>query len=120
MQTLIARVSTMAIILWAVALPVFAQSGCTGNNCLQNPLRFDSIQGFIEGVLKAIVLIALPIITAFMVYAGFKYIAARGNPGKLGKAHENFLYVLIGTALILGAWVLATLIGGTVSQLMGR
>jgi hypothetical protein len=104
--------------VWAMALPVLAQSECTGQECLRNPLRFPSIEKFIEGVLQAVVMIALPIIVLFMVYAGFKYIFARGNSGKITDAHKNFTYVIIGTALILGAWVLATLIGGTVTQLL--
>ena len=104
-------------ILFVLAIPASAQ--CTGT-CLENPLRFESLERFIEGVLQAIVMIGLPIIVAFIVYAGFKYIAARGNSGKITSAHENFKYVIIGTILILSAWVLATLIGGTVSQLLGN
>jgi len=114
----------LTLLVWAAALPVFAQStatqGCTGNNCLQNPLRFPSLETFIQGFLQAMVMIALPIITVFVVYAGFLFIAARGNKDKIGKARDNFVYVVIGAALILSAWVLATLIGGTVSQLLGR
>ena len=117
MRKTIDRTLSLALIAWAAALPVFAQSaGAT----LENPLRFDSIERFIEGVLQAIVMVALPIIVAFMVYAGFKYIFARGNVSKIGEAHKNFTYVIIGTILILGAWVLATLIGGTVTQLLGN
>lgn len=98
------------------AVPVAAAAQQT----LENPLRFSSLERFIEGVLQAVVMVALPIIVAFIVYAGFKYIFARGNPGEISKAHANFTYVIIGTILILGAWVLATLIGGTVTQLLGN
>ena len=111
-----------ALIVWLVALPVFAQITQTcgvGQKCLQNPLRFPSIEKFIAGLLQAIVMIALPIITLFIVYAGFKYISARGKPDKLSESNKNFVYVVIGTILILSAWVLATLIGGTVTQLLG-
>lgn len=119
-MTFINRTTTLAILLWSLTLPVFAQTGCgNGSTCLENPLRFSSIERFIEGVLQAVIMIALPIIVAFIVYAGFKYIFARGNPGAIGEAHKNFTYVIIGTILILGAWVLATLIGGTISQLLG-
>jgi hypothetical protein len=118
------HLSLLAISAWVTLLPFVAaaqtQTPCTGNNCLQNPLRFPSLERFIEGVLQAVVMIALPIIVAFTVYAGFKYIFARGNADGIKKAHENFKYVIIGTILILGAWVLATLIGATVSQLLGR
>lgn len=113
-------VATFALLAWAAALPVFAQTqNCgTGQKCLQNPLRFASIETFIEGVLQAVVMIALPIITVFIVYAGFKYVAARGKPDALRESNKNLMYVVIGATLILAAWVLATLIGGTVTQLL--
>ncbi len=96
------------------AFPALAQT-------LQNPLTgFDTLSEFIEGAMRAVVMIALPIITVFIVIAGFMYVWARGNSDKIKTAHTNFLYVLLGTTLILGAWVLATLIGGTVTQLMGN
>lgn len=116
----LAHVVTLALMVWAAALPVLAQSSnCTTGKCLENPLRFPSLERFVEGVLQAIVMIALPIITAFMVYAGFKFVFARGNPGQISEARKNFTYVIIGTIMILGAWVMATLIGGTVTQLLG-
>lgn len=109
------RILALVIIAWAFALPVFAE-GPTG---LENPLKFNSIQDFVAGFLRAIVMIAIPLITIFVVYAGFKFIAARGNPGKIGEARENFMWVILGAILILSAWVLATLLGGTVRQLLG-
>lgn len=121
----------LAILVCGLAMPVMAQKAtapsgssgsspncATGQVCLENPLKFTSVEKFVEGLLRAVVMIALPIISVFIIYAGFKYIAARGNPGKIGEAHNNFKYVLIGATLILSAWVLATLIGGTVSQLL--
>ncbi len=84
---------------------------------LENPLKFKDISEFIAGALRVLVMVALPIITLFVVYAGFLFVTAQGNVGKLGEAKKNFLYVIIGALLIMGAWVIATLIGGTVSQL---
>lgn len=110
------RIITLGIMLWAAALPVLAQGPQNG---LQNPLKFTSIERFIEGFLRAIVIIALPLITIFIVYAGFKFIAARGNPEGLNDAKRNMTYVIIGAILILSAWVLATMIGGTIRQLFG-
>jgi hypothetical protein len=112
------RLASIAFIVWAFALPVFAQSGAPEKG-LQNPLKFDNINDFIAGTLRAIVMIAIPLITIFIVYAGFKFISARGNPGGLSEAKENFKWVILGAILILSAWVLATLIGGTVRQLLG-
>ena len=87
---------------------------------LQNPLKspFDSIPGFISGVLKVVVMIALPIITLLFVVVGYQFISAQGNSSKLEEAKKNFWYAVLGAFLILGAWILATLIAGTVSQLV--
>jgi len=88
---------------------------------LESPLNeaFSTVPGFIAGALKALVMIALPILTLFIVYSGFLFVAAQGNEHKLEDAKRNFMYVIIGALLILGAWVIATLIAGTVSQLTG-
>lgn len=100
-----------------VALTSFALA----QNTLQNPLnsQFSTIPNFISGVLKVLVIIALPIITLFIVYSGFKFVSAQGNSEKLGEAKRNFQYVILGAILILGAWLIATLIGGTVTQVVG-
>lgn len=89
---------------------------------LENPLNrnFSTIPAFIAGALKVLVIVALPIITLFLVVAGFMFVFARGNSSKLDEAKKNFVYVIIGALLILGAWVIATLIGGTVTQLVGN
>ena len=69
--------------------------------------------------MRAIVLLALPVIALFIVIAGFKFVAAQGNENKISEAKDNLKYVVYGTVLILGAWVIATLIGGTVKQVLG-
>lgn len=86
---------------------------------LNNPLNsnFSSVPAFIAGALKALAMIALPVITLFLVISGFLFITAQGNQQKLETAKKNFAYVIIGALLILGAWILATLIAGTISQL---
>jgi len=108
-------VVTAAAFLMLLSLPTYAAEG------IQSPLKpeVSSIPGFIEAALKALVMIALPILTLFIVYSGFKFISAQGNSSKLEEAKKNFMYVIIGSLLILGAWVVATLVGGTVNQLTG-
>lgn len=99
-----------------------AGSAFAQNQTLQNPLnpQFSTIPNFISGALKVLVMVSLPIITLFIVISGFMFIKARGNPGELDVAKKNFYYVILGALLILGAWIIATLIGGTVTQLTGN
>ena len=95
---------------------------CAGGQGFCNPLNssFSSIPAFLAGALKVMVMVAIPLITLFVVISGFMFIMARGNASKLEKAKQNFVYVILGALLILGAWVIAELIGGTVTQLIGR
>lgn len=108
----------VAAVIWSLPLIVAAQT--TGGG-IQNPLNsnYSTIPNFIAGVLRAMVQIGLPIVALFLLLAGYKFISAQGNSEKLGAARENFVYVIVGALLILGAWVLATLIGNTVTQIVG-
>lgn len=89
----------------------------TGFLCSPLNPQLSTIPGFVSAVLKAVVAIALPLISLAFVYSGFMFVIARGNAEALKKARTNFLYVVVGAALILGAWILAELIGSTISQL---
>jgi len=105
-----------ASLLW---LPLVVSAQSQG---IQNPLNsaYSTIPTFIAGFLKVMVQIGLPVVALFMLIAGYKFASAGGNSEKLSKAKENFVYVIIGACLILGAWVLATLIGNTVSNVVGN
>jgi len=107
------RISTFSIMaLFFLADIAYAQSGK-----LENPLAFNTIAEFVAGALQALVVIALPIVGFFIVLSGFMFISSRGDSEGLAKAKQNFVYVIIGSILILGAWALAQLIGGTIEQL---
>ncbi len=51
------------------------------------------------------------------IYAGFKYVTARGDSKKISDAHNALLYSAIGTAVLLGAWVIASVIRNTIMSL---
>ena len=87
---------------------------------IQNPVGVDSISAFIQLVLQAMVKLGSVVVALFILIAGFMFVAARGNTSKLTEARENCKYVMYGAILILGAWVIATVIQGTVMQILGR
>lgn len=106
-----------SLVSFFLALPVYAQK-CEGRLC--NPLNdtFSSVPGFVAGLAKVVVIMAVPIVALMLVYSGFLFVSARGNQSKLHTAKDNFLYVIIGATLILGAWVFASLLWGTIGQLL--
>lgn len=82
-----------------------------------NPLKFDTISGFLSAILDVIVTIAFPILVLFLLYAGFLFIKAQGNQTQLAEAKRVFLWTLVGALLVLGASVLANAIEGTVREI---
>ncbi len=96
----------------------------TANNAplnihLENPLNgISTIPDAINKILSVVIRIALPIIIIFFIWSGFTFITARGNPTEVTKAKNIFLYTVIGTLLILGAWVITNAIIGTVNAII--
>lgn len=86
---------------------------------ITNPLQggVDTIPQFIEAVINIVLIVGIPILTLAIIYAGFMYVKAQGNPGELEVAHRTLLYTVIGGALLLGAFVIANAIKGTVDDI---
>jgi hypothetical protein len=57
------------------------------------------------------------VLALYLVYCGYLFVVAQGNETKLTKAKENLLYVLLGGALILGAWTLSGIVSSTLTSL---
>ena len=104
----------LLVLFFAWSLPMLALAA----TAIQDPTGLGTISRFIEKTLMAMVRIGSVVVALFILIAGYMFAAARGNPGKLSEAKENFVYVFIGALLILGAWVIATVIGGTVNQIL--
>jgi hypothetical protein len=93
-------------------------SGTGGSQTVQNPLGgINSFCGLIKALLTAVIQIGIPIAVLFIVYAGFKFVLARGNPTKLQEARQGLLYTLLGIGIFLGAWLIAMVIANTVNAL---
>lgn len=94
-------------------------NGVTINTGIKNPLgkSISDIPTFIQTILGFVLLIGVPIIVLAIIYAGFLFVTAQGNSEKLTMAKTTLLYTLIGAALLLGSFVIAKAIKGTVDQI---
>jgi hypothetical protein len=111
---LIVFVSLMPVVsVYAIVDPPCNPSG--GKIC--NPIATDTITDFIENLLTNVIRIGIPIIALAVIYSGFLFVFARGNPEKITEAKSALLYTLIGAVLLLGSWAIAQLISETVSAL---
>lgn len=84
---------------------------------LYNPIGTTSLTQFLTTLLRLVAQIAFPVIVLFLVYVGFLFITAQGNPEKLKEARNYFLWAIVGALLVLGAHALALAIEETVSRL---
>lgn len=82
-----------------------------------NPLKTDNINGFVKDLLTGIMRLGIPLIALAIIYCGFLFVWARGNPEKITEAKNALLYTLIGALLLLGSWAIAQLISNTVLAL---
>lgn len=84
---------------------------------IKNPLGTDgpqNIPAFIQKAIEVVLVVGVPLVVLAIIYSGFLFVAAQGNPEKLKKAKEALLYVIIGAFFLLGAYVIANAISTTV------
>ncbi|MFM7088786.1 MAG: pilin [Candidatus Paceibacterota bacterium] len=86
---------------------------------IDNPLdgKIDNLNGFIKILLEGVIKIGIPLIAIALVYSGYLFVTAAGNPQKIEKAKDAFVYALIGGAILLGSWAIAQMISDTVLQI---
>lgn len=96
----ICAVSLLAFLL--AIFPVIALAA------FSNPLGSDStLWGFLVKVLQAAAKIAGVVAALAIMWAGFLYVTAQGDEGKIKTAHSAFRWAIVGTLLMLGATVFA-------------
>ncbi len=117
MQKVFAGIVSTVALLIPVSL-VFADTEVSATT-LRNPLQYNSLPALLTGILDVVITIATPILVLFIVYIGFKFVAAQGNPEKIKEARKFLLWALVGALIILGAKALAIAIQATVIQIQG-
>lgn len=83
---------------------------------LESPLDRDiiSIESLLTTILNVLLVIAVPIIVFFIIFAGFTYVTAQGNPEKVKLASRSLMYGIIGGVIILGSSAIMAIISNLV------
>ena len=76
-----------------------------------------TVPALIDAVLTFVVYIGSFIVIFMLIYVGFLFVAARGDPGKLTTARQALLWTVVGALILLGAQVIAKGIEATVTSL---
>ncbi len=88
-------------------------TGCGASCTVKNPLNAPDFATLMNKILQGVLIIAVPIIVLFIVYSGFLFVTARGDTTKLQQARTNFLWVVVGAVVLVGASAIAAIIANT-------
>jgi len=88
----------------AAELPTIVPENCRGENAAQNCGICD-IAELAQNTLNAGIYIAVFLSAILFAWAGWKYVSAGGDSGKVKSAREIFTNVLIGLVIILAGWL---------------
>lgn len=78
-----------------------------------NPIKQQSLMDLVNAILEVVVQFGAVLAVFFLIYSGFLFVSARGNPGAIQKAQQTFFYTIIGGLIVLGAFVISEIIANT-------
>jgi uncharacterized phage-associated protein len=82
----------------------------------KNPIEAESFEALIKDLFDAIIQIGYVFVVMALLFAGFKFVVAQGNPEELSKAKKIFLYTVIGAVILLGAQAISEVVCNTAAQ----
>jgi hypothetical protein len=83
---------------------------------LSNPIALDSVQGLIFAIVNIFRIITTPIVVFFIIYSGFLFVTAQGNPETLNRAKKSLLYAIIGGVVIAGSLAIGVIVENTANE----
>jgi len=87
----------------------------TETKALANPLAFPDITSLMQAILNMVIIISTPIVVLFIIYGGFLYVTAQGNPEKLQVANRSLVYGVIGGVIVIGSVAILQIVQNTVN-----
>ncbi|HEY4487034.1 MAG TPA: hypothetical protein VJB70_04895 [Candidatus Paceibacterota bacterium] len=71
---------------------------------------FGQLIQLVQNLITFALIIAAPLAAIMFAYAGFLYLTAAGETGKISKAHSVFMTVFWGIVIVLAAWLIVNTI----------
>ena len=117
-------------VLVTLSVPSFVQAVWTTGQPLvpcgrtgQAACNFNGLVQLASNIIDFIIYMSVSVSAIMFAYAGFLYITAQGETGKISTAHSIFKNVGLGLVFVLGAWLIVkavlTGLGGTANNLLG-
>lgn len=95
-----------------------SETGDTGGGAIfDNPIpKINSLAGLVHALLDAIINIGWIFVVLALIYTGFKFVTASGNPTELANAKKALLYTIIGGVILLGSMSISQVICKTAQK----
>lgn len=113
----------VASLFITLAIPmVYADTASTNPNkpTIDNPIAADNLQCLVLLLFKTAVNILAFVCVGYFIWVGFLFVQAQGNDSALKAAKQTLTNVIIGTVLVMGAWVFADILSRTINSVAGK
>ncbi len=115
----LAHVRSVVFMIVAYLSPTVLLAACNSSTQFCNPFNKGTIQELLLAIINIIIYIMSPVIVLMVIYTGFLFVKAQGNAAKLTEARKALLGVLVGAAIVLGAFGIAEAIKSTMQSVTG-
>lgn len=82
---------------------------------LKNPLKVDSVAGLIQSFVVVFSYIVILFAVLAIIWVGFQFILARGNPERMNELKSWLLWIVVGVAIVIGARLIIQVVISTLS-----
>jgi len=119
-KTLLHKAAAFAIL---ISVPLAEVLAVTDTRSIPNPITSRNFPCLVKAITAAAIQIAVPLAVVAIIIAGVRFIiaAVSGNEGEITKAKTMLWWVLIGTAVVVGSFVIANaavgFLGGKTTEL---
>lgn len=80
---------------------------------LSNPLKVKNVTDLLLKIVDILIFLGVIVAVFMFIFVGFKFVWARGNPEELVKARQMFLWIVVGTAILISSKVIVEVIKTT-------
>ena len=108
----IVPVGAIALIFFSLVLIVNAATG--DENLPGEDLTIQGVFNIINGIACWLLRVVSVVMVIFVILAGFRFMAARGDPRAFVSAKKNFFHVFVGILVILGVYVIIATVANAV------
>ena len=106
---------SIAAFLLPVIAPIVA-SAADSSATLPNPLKVSSVSDLLYLIANIGTYIGVILAVLALIWVGFKFVAAQGNPEKIKEARHAFFWIIIGVAVLIGASAIIDILKNTLSS----